>query len=209
MCAVFAFNAAAQSEDASAESYSYENAQDSYTIPYDCELYDYLFNRGDANLDGRINASDTRLALRAAAQLEVLNMTQTAYADVDIDGQVSASDARAILRYSASIGGFGVFAYNCEKGGTVTLGPLFGTTEHYWYLKTALPSVELSITETRDGNASTPYSSFKQTFTITEDLNHEYFSHFAPMKKHHITLNYGKIGEEPEKRISFVLIYDD
>ena len=58
---------------------------------------------GDVNCDGQILANDARLALRASAQLENLDATQTKAADVDEDGKVLANDARQILRFSAKL----------------------------------------------------------------------------------------------------------
>lgn len=61
---------------------------------------------GDINKDGKITASDARLALRAAAKLEHFNEEQTAAADVNADNKITASDARKILRVSAKIDTF-------------------------------------------------------------------------------------------------------
>ncbi len=58
---------------------------------------------GDVDGDGKVTASDARLALRAAVGLEGLNETQKAAADVDGDGKVTAADAREILRKSVGI----------------------------------------------------------------------------------------------------------
>ncbi|MCR5781352.1 MAG: hypothetical protein K6G90_01310, partial [Clostridia bacterium] len=58
---------------------------------------------GDTNLDGVIDASDARLALRASANLEKLSEAQATVADVNGDGVVLADDARQILRYSAKL----------------------------------------------------------------------------------------------------------
>lgn len=58
---------------------------------------------GDINGDALVNASDARLALRAAAQLENLNEIQFKAADIDSDGKVTSADARRILRISAGL----------------------------------------------------------------------------------------------------------
>ena len=57
--------------------------------------------RGDVNGDGQITADDARLALRAAATLEVLEGDALIAADVDESGDILAGDARTILRVSA------------------------------------------------------------------------------------------------------------
>ena len=61
---------------------------------------------GDVNFDGRITASDARLALRCAAKLDTLPESAFLAADVDIDGKVTATDARKILRVAANLDSF-------------------------------------------------------------------------------------------------------
>lgn len=58
---------------------------------------------GDVNGDSKVNASDARLALRAAARLETLTDEQIIAADVNFDGSVKANDARIILRVAARL----------------------------------------------------------------------------------------------------------
>ncbi len=58
---------------------------------------------GDVDGNGQVLANDARLALRASAKLETLDVRQTKAADVDGNGQVLANDARQILRYSAKL----------------------------------------------------------------------------------------------------------
>ena len=58
---------------------------------------------GDVTMDGKINSSDARLALRAAAKVETLAELQQKLADVDADGKVKAGDARTILRIAAKL----------------------------------------------------------------------------------------------------------
>ena len=59
--------------------------------------------RGDANLDGRVNSVDARLALRYAAQLDKLAGDSLVTADVNDDGKVNSIDARLILRVAARL----------------------------------------------------------------------------------------------------------
>lgn len=56
--------------------------------------------KGDVNGDGRVNAVDAMLVLRAAAGLITLTDAQSAAADVNNDGGVDSTDARLILGYS-------------------------------------------------------------------------------------------------------------
>lgn len=58
---------------------------------------------GDINNDGSVTAADARLALRAAAKLDVLDADATKIADVNFDGKVTAADARLILRVAAKL----------------------------------------------------------------------------------------------------------
>ena len=61
------------------------------------------FDPGDVDGSGRVNSSDARLALRAAARMETLTAEQFAAADVDGSGKVNSADARRILRAAARI----------------------------------------------------------------------------------------------------------
>ncbi|MBQ6018934.1 MAG: dockerin type I repeat-containing protein [Clostridia bacterium] len=58
---------------------------------------------GDVDGSGKVNSSDARLALRAAARMETLTDEQFAAADADGNGKVNSSDARRILRAAAKI----------------------------------------------------------------------------------------------------------
>lgn len=64
------------------------------------------FTLGDVNLDGKVNTSDARLALRGAATLETLTDQQVLAADVNKNGKVDTSDARKILRVAANLDQF-------------------------------------------------------------------------------------------------------
>lgn len=59
--------------------------------------------KGDVNNDGKITAADARLALRAAAGLEILSADKTSVADMDSNGKITAADARTILRMAAGL----------------------------------------------------------------------------------------------------------
>lgn len=64
------------------------------------------YTLGDVNLDGKVNTSDARLALRGAATLETLTDQQVLAADVNKNGKVDTSDARKILRVAANLDQF-------------------------------------------------------------------------------------------------------
>ena len=59
--------------------------------------------KGDANCDGKVNASDARHALRCSAGLEKQEDALIYAADVNSDGKITAADARLILRAVARI----------------------------------------------------------------------------------------------------------
>lgn len=64
------------------------------------------FTLGDVNLDGKVNTTDARLALRGAAKLEALTPQQILAADVNKNGKADTSDARKILRVAAKLDQF-------------------------------------------------------------------------------------------------------
>ena len=61
--------------------------------------------KGDVDGDGRVTASDARLALRASVGLESYAVGSVKYtaADYNSDGKITAEDARAILRISVGL----------------------------------------------------------------------------------------------------------
>ena len=61
---------------------------------------------GDTNKDGKVTAADARLALRAAANLEELDIFSTIAADIGNDRVVTAVEAREILRVAARLSTF-------------------------------------------------------------------------------------------------------
>lgn len=62
---------------------------------------DYVL--GDVNLDGEVTAADARLALRACANLMVLEGLAEIAADYNENGKLTAADARYILRVAANL----------------------------------------------------------------------------------------------------------
>ncbi|MBQ6864226.1 MAG: hypothetical protein IJO14_08315, partial [Clostridia bacterium] len=62
------------------------------------------YTLGDVDNNGKIEAADARLALRAAVKLETLTETQTQAADADKNGKLEAADARLILRAAVGLG---------------------------------------------------------------------------------------------------------
>ena len=65
------------------------------------------YSMGDVDGNGRITASDARLALRASVNLEKLYVKAIKAADVNGDDDVTAADARTILRVSVGLESFG------------------------------------------------------------------------------------------------------
>ena len=66
-------------------------------------LNGFALASGDLNGDGKVNSSDARIALRAAAKLEGLTDAQKKAGDMDGDGDVDSADARAILRKAGKL----------------------------------------------------------------------------------------------------------
>lgn len=64
------------------------------------------FRRGDIDKDGKVTASDARLALRNTVGLIKLGGDQLRAADADRDGKVTPADARLILRASVGLEDF-------------------------------------------------------------------------------------------------------
>lgn len=58
---------------------------------------------GDADNDGNVNATDARLILRMAANLEVCEEADFPYCDVNLDGTITPRDAREVLRATAKL----------------------------------------------------------------------------------------------------------
>ncbi len=63
----------------------------------------YPYQLGDVDGNGKTDAGDARLALRASAKLESLPDAAFVAADIDSDDNISASEARTILRAGAKL----------------------------------------------------------------------------------------------------------
>ena len=61
------------------------------------------YDKGDINMDGKVNASDARLALRISASLEKVTDEILEIGDMTGDNKITAADARKILRKSAKL----------------------------------------------------------------------------------------------------------
>ena len=81
-----------------------ENKPENAKFPITVSDKVYVDNfKYDVNLDGKITATDARLALRTAAQIDTLIGKNFEAADIDKSGMITASDARLILRKSAKL----------------------------------------------------------------------------------------------------------
>lgn len=65
-----------------------------------------VYQLGDVDGNGKIDAGDARLALRASAKLENLSDAGFVAADIDSDDNISAEEARTILRVGAKLESF-------------------------------------------------------------------------------------------------------
>ncbi len=66
---------------------------------------------GDCNNDGKVTASDARIALRISARIDTAYKHENAHGawDTDFSQKTSATDARRILRYAAKLDNFESF----------------------------------------------------------------------------------------------------
>ncbi|MBQ9879798.1 MAG: dockerin type I repeat-containing protein [Clostridia bacterium] len=69
-------------------------------------LIAFAYAVGDVDGSGKVDSTDARLALRAAAKLDTLTIEQFSAADVDSNGKVDSVDARMILRVAARLDTF-------------------------------------------------------------------------------------------------------
>lgn len=61
------------------------------------------YQKGDADGNGKVNAADARIVLRAAVKLQTLANNPLRAADADGNGKVQAADARKILRAAVKL----------------------------------------------------------------------------------------------------------
>lgn len=92
--------------DGSIWGYRFNEASMDYPVMIKAPIGAESFTLGDVNLDGKVNTSDARLALRGAAKLEALTPQQILAADVNKNGKADTSDARKILRVAAKLDQF-------------------------------------------------------------------------------------------------------
>ena len=59
--------------------------------------------KGDVDMNGKVEAADARLALRKAVGLEELSVEALMAADLDNDGVVTSADARYVLRVAVGL----------------------------------------------------------------------------------------------------------
>ena len=92
---------------------------------------------GDVDANGKVDATDARLALRAAVGLDTLTDEGKQAADVDVNGTVDATDARLILRAAVGLEELHVHSFttevikaaDCENAGEEKLTCTCGYTE--------------------------------------------------------------------------------
>ncbi len=64
-------------------------------------LEPYAYNRGDVNLDGKVDSSDSSIVLKASVNSITLDAIPKYLADANGDGNVNSSDASLIMKYAA------------------------------------------------------------------------------------------------------------
>ncbi|MBQ6164338.1 MAG: dockerin type I repeat-containing protein [Clostridia bacterium] len=73
---------------------------------------------GDLDGNGKVNSTDARIALRAAAKLDSLSDSQKKTGDMNGDGKINSTDARTILRMAAKIEALVPFAADAQEDKT-------------------------------------------------------------------------------------------
>ena len=63
----------------------------------------FAAQKGDVDMNGKVEAADARLALRKAVGLEELSVEALLLADMDNDGVVTSADARLVLRLAVGL----------------------------------------------------------------------------------------------------------
>ena len=66
-------------------------------------VFGFAAQKGDVDMNGKIEAADARLALRKAVGLEELSVEALMLADMDKDGTVTSADARLVLRLAVGL----------------------------------------------------------------------------------------------------------
>ena len=165
----------------------------------DTDIADFLVKRGDINGDGKVQASDARLALRASAKLENLSDEQLKSADVIANGEVTAADARSILRVSAKIDEFPRATLVLRDGMEYKFGPLKYSGAYHWLCmcgdeyvrsenKSEIPATDESgepivgmkgtvtyfITATLESGANESIKEYKLTHYVSEYLIYDF-----------------------------------
>ena len=121
-----------------------------------------VYAGGNANLDGKIDASDARLILRHFSKLSELKGENLKYADANFDGTVNAADARIVLRIAAKLeypvmGDFVFTVYGWGHG--------VGMSQY--------GAARMANTQKEDGNY----------YTYKEILSHYYRAYVLTMKR--------------------------
>ena len=68
-----------------------------------CSNASSTYKLGDVNMNGKVDATDSRLILQYVAGLSKLSEEQLSLADVNKDGKVTATDSRLILQIAAGL----------------------------------------------------------------------------------------------------------
>ena len=119
-------------------------------LPYTA-LFSAAVTAGDVDQDGKVTASDARLALRAAVGLEILADDPLRAADADRDNKITAADARLILRAAV---------------GLETLLPMPEYVQTVVYQAKGFPATALSFPGGKAETLGTPEKS-GMTMTVT------------------------------------------
>ncbi len=136
---------------------------------------------GDVDCDGKVAASDARMALRISAKLEDDIDDFSIYAgDINENGKIDAADAREILRVCANLSLFPKDEVKLSVGESITIGNLDSEANQYTWFCYVDDINGLGITEAKiekdnpfgaigagDAKAFTVTALAKGTYTLT------------------------------------------
>ena len=74
-----------------------------FSMLFSFAVFSLAAQKGDVDMNGKVEAADARLALRKAVGLEELSVEALLVADMDNDGIVTSADARYILRLAVGL----------------------------------------------------------------------------------------------------------
>lgn len=134
---------------------------------------------GDVDADGRITASDARLCLRAAADLETLTEPQRIAADVNNNWDITSSDARKVLRAAAGLDILDDMSVETTIDWGFVVGPLKNAGSGRYSWQCSVDKNGLTVNEyTVDTDSEKDGAPIEQFFAFTPEADGTYAINF-------------------------------